>query len=339
MSTQDQAAQQWAQANPKDPRSQHILAKAWANQNPEDPRSAQILDKITQANSTPPPQPENNTPPQSPNPAQNSPPKVQDPQPNPFNVSTTQQQSEDKQQQLDRYKKMIDTPIEQGGTAVSPQTVNQIGAQSLLPGMGSQLAQGMGGLGRIGIGSAIGATQGAVNSPSSPLAGAAAGGIAGAVGSSALEGLQSLLGGMKGAASNISTAMQIHKADPDLLNAAKAKIQEASEALSNPGPGQNQGGADYLSNKLKSPVTALTSNNFDKRATINDLGEQSGTDLADYAKQLRSAKKTANNPIKSGIGQTLKMGVAGAADSLSSGPGIANDPRTLSAILSALTNK
>lgn len=345
MNSQDQAAQEWAQANPKDPRAQNVLAKIWANNNPEDPRSAQILDKISKANSTPPesPQPENNTPAQSTNapvaPQSQTSSAGQTPQPNPFNVSDAQQQADDKQAKFDKLKKMMNTPIEQGGGQISPQTVNQMGSQMLLPGMGAKLAQGAGFLGRIGIGSLMGATQGAVNSPESPIAGAAAGGIAGGVGSTALEGLQGLLGSIKGAAGNISMAHQIHKADPDLLNAAKAKISEASDALSNPGPSQNQGGADYLKSKLNTPVSSLTSGAFEDRANINDLGKQSGTDLADYAAKLRAAKSTSENPIKSGVGQTIKMGLSGVVKSASSAPGIANDPRTLSAILSLLTNK
>lgn len=47
------AALEWAQANPEDPRAQHIQAKVWAAKNPGDPRSQQILDRLS-------PSPQNN---------------------------------------------------------------------------------------------------------------------------------------------------------------------------------------------------------------------------------------------------------------------------------------
>lgn len=332
MNPQDQAALEWAHANPKDPRAINIQAKIWATQNPEDPRSDKIMEQLSKKTSTPPTQTPGSPPPTPPQPTQ----------PNPYEVASVQQTKSDEKVAIDKKQHVMDLihkPIEEGGTAISPETVNQMGANTLLPGIGSKMAQGMGALGRIGIGSLMGATQGAVNSPTSPLAGAAAGGIAGIGGSTLLEGAQGILGGVKGMAGNLSTAMQIHKADPELYNAARSKIEDAMTTLGNPGPAENQGGAEYLRNMTSKPITSLTTNNPDKRMLINALGDESGTNLADYAKSLRSAKKTASNPIKSGIPQTIKMGVAGAADSLSSGSGIANDPRTLSALLSALTNK
>lgn len=320
MNPQDQAAQEWAKANPKDPRSQHILAKIWANQNPEDPRAAKVLENISQANSTPPEQ----APPQAP------------PQPNPFDVANAQ----DAQQKASgkpnptrddpEFKKFV------SDTAVTPDQVNMMGANALLPGMGSKLASGMGSLGKLGIGTMMGATQGAANSPSSPEQGAVAGGIAGAGGSMILGGLQRLLGGIKGAAGNVGTAMQIHKADPDLYQAAKGKIEDAMSALSNPGPSQNQGGADYLSKLTQKPITSLTAPNVDKRAMINSLGSESGTDLASYAKQLRLAKQTSSNPVKSGIVNTVKAGINGASNA---GSGQVNDPTTLAVILNMMQSQ
>lgn len=330
----DDQAEKWANENPKDPRSEHVLMKVYANRHPEDPRSALIHSAVSRAMSTPPEGAENSLP-QSPQvPAPQGPPP-----PNPFNVANKQQADTDKQTQEEHLKHLINDPASQGGMAITGDDVNKMAATAILPGMASKLPMAASALGRVGIGMMTGATQGAVNSPGDALGGAAAGGIAGGVGGSILEGVSGLLGGIKGAASNVSTAMRLKQGDPTLFNEARDKIEQARTALGNPGPTLNEGGSEYLRQMTNRPVTGLTTSNFDKKALINGLGDQAGTDLADYAKQLTMAKKTASNPIKSGIGQTAKAGLSGAANSASSPAGTANDPRTLSAILSLLTNK
>lgn len=355
MTQQDQDALTWAKANPHDPRSIHIQAKTWANDHPEDPRSAQILDRISKANSTPPdsPQPGNNTPPQPTNQSAGNPPSASQPQagqqsaapapqgpppPNPFDVANTQQQAsqDDEHAKTRALVKQIMKPTSEGGMTFTSDDINQMASNLIAPGMAGIAAKGMGLAGRLGIGSLLGAAQGFSSSPTNHLGGAAAGGVVGAVGSTALEGLQSILGGIKGAAGNIGTAMQIHKADPDLYQAARSKIEDAMSSLGNPGPSQNQGGEEYLRQMTSKPITNLTTPNVDKRAMINGLGAESGTDLADYAKTLRMAKQTASNPLKSGLMNTVKAGFKGATNV---GSSQVNDPGTLSTILNMIQSQ
>lgn len=430
--TSDKDALDWANANPKDPRSQNIKAKVWANQNPDDPRSIQILDRISKANSTPPDAP-------------------QAPQPNSFNVANTQQTAVDSQNQ--HLRDLINKPYAEGGMAITGDDVNKMAATAILPGMASKLPMAASALGRIGIGAMTGATQGAVNSPSDPVSGAAAGGIAGGVGGSILEGISGLLGGIKGALGNLSMAKQLSDGSPELQQQARGMMRQAADKLSPIGgapsqalnevptsapiqaatPGMKydpfakasfkgsamasslqkaqvpinvaqymgknpevdailqsemakanpdgkqvagltisgdtlntiqqklaQSGvsdpsakalaplgdpdslrqASFLNRRAQSnPVSTLSNDNFDNRATLKDISNKSGVDLSGYASQLASAAKTADSPIKQGAIQTAKQGIKGVGKSVSGPAGAVNDPRTLSAILSLLTNK
>lgn len=427
--TSDKDALDWANANPKDPRSQNIKAKVWANQNPDDPRSIQILDRITKSNSTPPDAP-------------------QAPQPNSFNVANAQQAAQTSQ--LDHIKTLINKPYAEGGMALNGDDINQMAATAILPGMAAEVPNALGAAGRIGIGAMTGAAQGAVNSPTDRVGGAAAGGIAGGVLGSSLEALQGLLGGIKGAAGNLTRAKQLSDGSPQLQQEARGMMRQAADKLapatdSTPSQALNElpssasaGGMKYdpfakssfkgsamasalqksqvpinvaqymgknpevdailqaemakaspdghqvaglnvsgstlntIQQKLaqtgtvdpsakalsglgdadtlrqasflnrraqSSPVSTLSNDNFDNRATLKDISNKSGVDLSGYASQLASAAKTANSPIKQGLYQTAKQGVKGMGKAVSGPAGAVNDPRTLSAILSLLTNK
>lgn len=203
----DDQAEKWANDNPHDPRSEHVLMKVYASRHPEDPRSALILSAVSKAMSTPPDQN-----------------KPQAPQPNAFNIANTQQTAQDAQHQH------IKDLINQDST-VTGDDVNQMAAQTILPGMGAKLAQGAGALGRIGVGVLSGATQGAVNSPTDKLSGAAAGGIAGGVGGTILEGISGLLGGIKGAAGNLMRAKQLTEGSPELQQEARGMMRQAADKL------------------------------------------------------------------------------------------------------------
>lgn len=441
----DKDALDWANANPKDPRSQNIKAKVWANQNPDDPRSIQILDKISKANSTP-PEAEN-----APQQASQGQPPAPPPQPNAFNVANNQQTAIESQTQ--HVKDLINKPYAEGGMALNGQDVNQMASNMILPGMAAKLPMAASALGRLGIGAMTGATQGAVNSPGDAVGGAAAGGIAGGVGGSILEGIAGLLGGIKGAAGNLTRAKQLSDGSPQLQQEARGMMRQAADKLapgatSSPSQALNElpsnsssapvqaatprvkfdpfmkssftgsalqkaqvpinvaqymgknpevdailtaemakaspnghqvaglnvsgdtlntiqqklaqtgtvdpsakalsglGDADslrqasFLNRRAQSsPVSTLSNDNFDNRATLKDISNKSGVDLSGYASQLASAAKTADSPLRQGPIQTAKQGIKGIGKSISGPAGAVNDPRTLSAILSLLMNK
>lgn len=131
------------------------------------------------------------------------------------------------------------------------------------------------------------------------------------------------------------------KAGGDMLDAANS----ARNTLHSISPDVDQAfndihnaysGQAALNKMSDKPLTALTSKNLDQKANISALGEQSGTDIADLANQLRSAKKVSNHPV-TGTPQLVKQGIKGAANSLTgSDTGVANNPTGLSAILSLL---
>lgn len=132
----------------------------------------------------------------------------------------------------------------------------------------------------------------------------------------------------------------------DTLNTIQQKLAQtgtadpSAKALSGLGDDDTLRQASFLNRRAQSsPVSTLSNDNFDNRATLKDISNKSGVDLSGYASQLASAAKTANSPIKQGLYQTAKQGVKGMGKAVSGPAGAVNDPRTLSAILSLLTNK
>lgn len=310
MTTQDQQALDWAKANPTDPRAKHIQAKVWANENPTDPRSSQVLDQVSKAQASMP-----------------------SPQGNAFNVSVTQDKDANAEAEA---KKLNDADLAKfkNDIQITPDTVNQIGANSLLPGAAGLLTKGMGALGRIGVGAMMGATQGAVkpggDTSANALGGAAIGTLAGA----SMEGLRGLMGGLKGAASNVSRAYQLSQGSPEIQSEAAKNLQGAKEGLDYLGNGKL---SDYLSSKSDSPISALTSNNPDDLAKLKSISDITGHDLMGMGSDLKSAVQTADAPLTKGVKQTLKQGAKGALSTITqpaSGP--LSDPRTLSAILNLI---
>lgn len=321
MNDQDQQAMAWAKANPSDPRSKHIQAKIWANSNPDDPRAAQVLDQLSKVNSTLPPI-----------------------QGNPYNVSITQDKPSNKAQGvIDKMANMNnDTFFNKDpelakfkkDTDVTGDTVNQIGANLLLPGMAGVASKGAGVLGRLGIGALVGGTQGAVrpdgDSTSNALQGAAMGTLVG----SGIESLRGLLGGLKGAAGNVSKAYQLSKGSPEIQKQVVDSMDRAMSSLEDEG---NFNQYKYLQGKSNSPITAVTSTNPDDRARLQTISSISGEPLADMGNDLNAALKTAKSPLTKGPVQTFKQGVKGAASTvLSPSDSIMTDPRTLAAILNLL---
>lgn len=267
MTEQDQQALDWSKANPNDPRSKNIQAKLWAKSNPEDPRASQILDRLS-AQSTQVP---------TPDPAKG----------NPFDVAGTQQAAS-KQVSQDPKDPLSDPQIKKTWEflkqGMSPEQVNKIGANALLPGMGAEMASGAGALSRLGIGTAMGATQGAMKPDGDSSLNALGGAATGLLGGSALEGLGSAIGGLKGASQG-------------LINGTKDAIKEAMEK-------------------------AL------------QVGNSKGT--GEFIKNALAAKTTTLGAIPKITAQTAIQGAKGAAQSLSDPSTLANDPRTLSAILNAV---
>lgn len=116
----------------------------------------------------------------------------------------------------------------------------------------------------------------------------------------------------------------------DALHSISPELDDAMTQVSS-----NLKGASYLDKKGPSALGTLSSQNPDKMATLNSLGEDAGTDLGDYANQMRSAKKMAKSPLTSGPAQLVKQGIKGASKGLSDASGV-NSPTTLSGILSML---
>lgn len=132
----------------------------------------------------------------------------------------------------------------------------------------------------------------------------------------------------------------------DTLNTIQQKLAQSgvsdpsAKALAPLGDADSLRQASFLNRRAQSsPVSTLSNDNFDNRATLKDISNKSGVDLSGYASQLASAAKTVDSPIKQGAIQTAKQGLKGVSKSVSGPAGAVNDPRTLSAILSLLTNK
>lgn len=332
------AATTWAMQNPQDPRSQDIVAKAWASSHMDDPRSSDILSRLnsrytkdSKAPVTPDQQIEH--------------------QVNPYDIATTQSVA-NKNNPFEHDPELAKLN-DQMTQATSPEGVNQIGANMLLPSAGAVLAKGVGALGRIGIGAGIGVAQ-----HSGSMEDMATGAIAGGGLGAGLEGLQSLLGAGSRIGSVVSKASQLKAGSPDLQDQASSQIEKAMQGLrgaASPtdaqtyakqrtsflpsldasGAGVDQPGLDYLQKLTKNPISSLTTSNVDKRANLNRLADASDSDLGDFADQLRSALKLSKGPI-TGSPQLVKQGLKGASSTISGPSGAINDPRTLSSILGLL---
>lgn len=283
----DQEALAWAHANPGDPRSKNIQAKVWANANPDDPRSIKIMDQLSKGSSTPPA-----------------------PSGNPFNVADTQQKlsdMSDKQIKVsgDGSIQTSDPELNKFSQAikVTPDTVNQMAANSVLPGMAGTLAKGAGALTRLGIGAGIGAGQGVANTQGGDNLSKATGGAAlGLVGAGAMEGIQSLLGGIGGAAGNVKRAMQYSNADPALQTEARNKMVETVSNLNKTQVpvnlshvmGTNPGIDALILKRLKESGQQVgTIANLDGK-TMSDIGKLSPV-LGNTASS--TLERQSNNPI------------------------------------------
>lgn len=116
----------------------------------------------------------------------------------------------------------------------------------------------------------------------------------------------------------------------DALHSISPELDNAMTQVSS-----NIKGASYLEKKGPSALGTLSSENPDKMATLNKLGEDAGTDIGDYADKMRSANNMRNKPIRGTVPALVKQGFKGAKQGLSEASGV-NSPTTLSGILSLL---
>lgn len=241
-----QAALQWAQANPKDPRAQDIMAKAWAAQNPDDPRSEQVMAHVNSKYAAPP---------------QNA---AEQPGANPYAISTTQDAQQKQQDQSSEAMQFVKKAIGAGAGMIAgvakgatldnvdvphllgfdkdPNTttgfnigdlVGKTGVGALV---GSFLPEAGGALGRIASGATAGGVIGGAEAPQdgstraqNALQGAAVGGALG----TGLEGLQSLLKGTGRAITTGKQAMQLSSGSPELQDQARSAVNDTTNALNN----------------------------------------------------------------------------------------------------------
>lgn len=343
---QDQAALEWAKANPKDPRSQAIQAKIWASNNPDDPRSSQIMDKLSKKDTTPP---------------------SQAPQPNPFDVAQTQDKTVEQETgdsplktflkgaaqafagsvagtvkagtlgNVDLSKPLKLNNIGQGAESAS----DALGSVAMGGAMGSTLPSSTNALGRIGIGSLAGGTIGGLSKPSSPIGGrlngAAEGALAGGLLGTGLEAGNAVASGLGRAASVANKALGMSQGNPELQDQARQGLRQGMSALfSNHDNGMGYQEIKKIRQLSTQPLSSLTSSNPDKTAMINTLSQAGDGQLSDLADQLRSAKKINDSPMIKGPTQLLKQGLKGAGKSMSGPSGALNDPQVLSALLNSI---
>lgn len=306
-------ALEWANANPGDPRSQHIQAKAWAIKNPDDPRSTDILKKLSSQTYE---KPENKW--QTANVIEAKEKSFSD------NINEAVKSKIDQlyaKPEMKDFKDKIDNA-----------DFGKAAANVLLPqaGMASKLAGSA--LGRIGLGSLTGATLNR-ESPENAVSGALIGGALGIGG----EAASALGSGLGRAADTAKKALQFKSGSPSLQQEAQSKIDSTIQELSKD---VNQSDlVKFLGSASNRPLTRLSSSNPDARASLNSAGEKSGTDIADYASQLRSAKQISDHPLTGTPTALALEGLKGATSSLGKEAGISNSPATLSALLELISNK